>query len=656
MPRSNPLIVGAIPLELRELPRWTCWHELPGMDGKKPGKPPINPNVPFAGNHVYARCNDATTWAPFDAALRYWREHLHESGPASGLNFVLNGDGIVGIDLDDCRDLRTGAIDRWALEIISRLSSYTEFSPSGRGIRMFLRGALPAYGRHKEQVEVYDTHKFLSVTGRKLTNHGASDGVEDRAAELIEWHREVFGASSTSTREAIDVGHVVINDPPQLHRKCLDLLFRAKPKAAELYRGERDGHASQSEVDLALANFASAAGWSAQETCDLLVAARQKAGEVIKPLDYFARTIAKARSTRVGGIGAQLVRHWSTPGTDDVVIGSATPEVASDVEGATMADVAALVSSVKYLVKDWVPFGMITGLVAEPGTGKSAFALWLAKTVATGGQWFNGRRGPSQAGYVLWCGTENDTAITLERMRKWNIPPERLLLPFKDDPLRPINLADEAHLSAVEAIVRKYCVPLVVVDSLRSGHDGDENSSRVGRVMQQLAAVAERTGAAILIVHHTRKLMVDEEITANSSRGSNAILALMRSQIGIDRPDKASKWCRVRVLKENLGLAPAPLGFRVTDGGLEFGPAPKRPTKETRGRKAADWLLSQMKPGEWHLAAELQEKAKDYSPNALQRAREQMGVTQATGNIRQRDDGKYEWRLPISADVAGNNQ
>jgi hypothetical protein len=348
-------------------------------------------------------------------------------------------------------------------------------------------------------------------------------------------------------------------------------------------------------------------------------------------------------------IAAQIALNSAT---DDVAIGATSPAPEGKVvQVATMADAAKVITGVKYLVKDWIPFGMVTGIVAEPGMGKSAFSLSLTGTIITAGNWFNDMRGLGRAGYVLWCATENDMAITLQRMRDWGLPQDRLLLPFKNDPLAPINLTNAAHLDLIEAIVNQYKTPAIVVDSLRGGHDGDENNSVVGRVLANLAKIAERTSAAILVVHHTRKLQVEEEITANSSRGSNAILALMRSQIGIDRPNKESKWCRVRVLKENLGLAPKPLGFRVTGNGLEFGPAPEKPRKDTQGQKAGDWLQQQMQPGQWYRAAELQDKAKDYSANALQRAREQLGITQAAGNIRQGQDGKYEWRL-----TAGNNQ
>jgi RecA-family ATPase len=233
-----------------------------------------------------------------------------------------------------------------------------------------------------------------------------------------------------------------------------------------------------------------------------------------------------------------------------------------------MTDAAKLIAGVKYLVRGWIPFGMVTGFIAEPGVGKSAFALWTARTIMTGDQWFTGAVGP-QPGSVLWCPTENDMAITKDRMEKWRIPFKRLRLPF-DDPLASVDLLDVTHLERIESLICKYQTKAIFVDSLRGSHDGDENSSRVGKVLKNLAEIAERTSAAVIVVHHTRKLIEGEEVTANSSRGSNSILALFRSQLGFDKPDADSDWVRVRMLKQNLGLAPAPFGLRIT-GLLQIG-------------------------------------------------------------------------------------
>jgi hypothetical protein len=335
-------------------------------------------------------------------------------------------------------------------------------------------------------------------------------------------------------------------------------------------------------------------------------------------------------------------------GTDEICIRSSI-ESHTKIETATMADAAKLIESVKYLVRDWIPYGMVTGFIAEPGVGKSAFALWLARTLMVGGTWFNGTKGP-EAGPILWCPTENDMAITKDRMEKWGLPFDKLLLPFPADaPLASINLLNDEHLLRMEEIIGTYKTKAAFVDSLRGSHDGDENSSTVGKVLQNLAAIAERTGAAIGVVHHTKKLMEGEEVSANSSRGSNSITALFRAQLGFDKPDPESQWVRVRMLKQNLGLAPAPFGMRVTGTGLEFGEAPRRPEKDTQKASAIDWLQQRLSDGKWHLRNDVMADAAqfDFSANAIQRAREELGITQDAGTVRKRPTDKlYEWKLP----------
>lgn len=348
----------------------------------------------------------------------------------------------------------------------------------------------------------------------------------------------------------------------------------------------------------------------------------------------------------------QRVQH----GTDDVTIGG-EGECLDKITTATMAQVADLIASVKYLVTGWIPFGMVTGFIAEPGVGKSAFALWLARSIMMGEPWFTGANGPDP-GYVLWCPTENDNAITVDRMKKGGIPFDNLLLPFGDDPLASVDLLNAQHLKRIERLICKYKPKAMFVDSLRGSHDGDENSSRVGRVLKNLSGIAERTQAAVIVVHHTHKLMDGEEISANSSRGSNAILALFRAQLGFDMPDAngpcpkgCSPWVRVRMLKQNLGLAPQPIGMRVTGGtegfALEFGDAPHRPDKDTQKAKATDWLRDHLKDGKWHTAIDVKDAYKQFgfSDNAIQRAREELGITTGSNLIRRREDGKYEWSL-----------
>jgi primase-polymerase (primpol)-like protein len=78
---------------------------------------------------------------------------------------VTEEDHIVGIDLDHCRDPKTGKIEPWAQDIIETVDSYTELSPSGTGIRIFVTANFRSSINRKGGVEIYSTGRYLTVTG-----------------------------------------------------------------------------------------------------------------------------------------------------------------------------------------------------------------------------------------------------------------------------------------------------------------------------------------------------------------------------------------------------------------------------------------------------------------------------------------------------------
>ena len=92
-------------------------------------------------------------------------------------------------------------------------------------------------------------------------------------------------------------------------------------------------------------------------------------------------------------------------------------------------------------------------------------------------------------------------------------------------------------MDALREAIRIHKPYLVVIDALRSAHKGDENSSRVAGVLEPLAEIARDTGVAILVIHHLRKLAHGEEVSMDSTRGSNALTAICRSILAIDAPD-----------------------------------------------------------------------------------------------------------------------
>lgn len=143
---------AAMPHELRQRPRWVCWK------GAKV------PYCPTAANSK-ASVIDPTTWASFSQA-----QTAYEEGGYSGVGFVLTGDGIVGVDLDDC--VSDGSPAPAAMGIMDRVGcQYIEVSPSGHGLRGFGYGDNIQGRRGKLdgiKVELYAKERYLTVTGNTI--------------------------------------------------------------------------------------------------------------------------------------------------------------------------------------------------------------------------------------------------------------------------------------------------------------------------------------------------------------------------------------------------------------------------------------------------------------------------------------------------------
>ena len=146
--------------------RWLEWKE---VDGNK---------VPFTpGTNRKAAVNKSASWRTLEECRSEQR------------GIVFNADGLGGVDLDGCRDPKTGAVAPWAMEIVNDFDSYAEVSPSGTGVKIFARGAPGEIVNHtlsmpgepingkRPQIEAYVNNRYFTVTGDRLPE--APDGIRE---------------------------------------------------------------------------------------------------------------------------------------------------------------------------------------------------------------------------------------------------------------------------------------------------------------------------------------------------------------------------------------------------------------------------------------------------------------------------------------------
>ena len=143
-----------IPAELKAHKNWCVWTPRYRENGKI-AKQPLTPNTGKA-----ARTNCPLTWGTFEEAIA--ARDRSDVFPL-GIEYILDG-RLVGVDLDECRR-PDGTLEEYAARAIERLNTYTELSPSGKGIRMIYRGTIPENCRSQmAKIEVYNYHA-VTLTG-----------------------------------------------------------------------------------------------------------------------------------------------------------------------------------------------------------------------------------------------------------------------------------------------------------------------------------------------------------------------------------------------------------------------------------------------------------------------------------------------------------
>ena len=235
----NKMINNKMPEELKFIDHWVGWIEKK-CDGGKISKIPINPNKKTA---TPASVSDPKTWSSYEKAI----EACQRLG-LDGVGFVFKeNDSLAGIDLDKCRDPKTGEIDEWVKRIIQNMDSYTEISPSGTGVHIIVKAKLPS-GRSKgDEVEIYDQRRYFTVTGEHLSNTPKT--INERNTKVTELIDEYLPEKKTKKSDNNLSFSNDLSDKEiiRLAKKAIN-----GEKFKRLWHGDMSDYNSHSEADLAL--------------------------------------------------------------------------------------------------------------------------------------------------------------------------------------------------------------------------------------------------------------------------------------------------------------------------------------------------------------------------------------------------------------------
>lgn len=214
-----------IPNELKMNALWCGWK----LTSK--GKVPFD-----LSTGKFAKSNDPSTFVTYPVLLQHAHEYIaydEEGAMIGGIGLgIFNG--FSAIDIDHCVN-DNGELSSLAKELIEFIDSYTEFSPSGRGIRIIFKtdvkiDKLKYYiNNHKLGLEIYisnNTNKFVTITGNAISDINK-------------------GINECNIQRILDK-YMLKGDP-------LDIALDKDDKLRMLWNSRASGsHGNESETDMAL--------------------------------------------------------------------------------------------------------------------------------------------------------------------------------------------------------------------------------------------------------------------------------------------------------------------------------------------------------------------------------------------------------------------
>ena len=323
--RSKPLAlevkVDKIPEELKKGKAFIVWSYRwkPNRNGKRGRweKPPFNPVSGRSASPI-----DPKTWSTFTEAVEACRKKNFD-----GIGRIIQPP-FVGIDLDECTNPTSGKIEPWAQDIINRLDSYSEISPSGKGVKVWVKGTLPKGKRRFGNVEMYDSGRYFTLTGHHI--EGTPNRAEKRSKGLEEVRQELFstrkGLRTAGGAESSSVSNNMTD--AVIIRQAL----KSDRKFKRLWEGRITGYKSQSEADLALCS--KLAFWLGRdpERIDGIFRKSKLYRKKWEREDYRNSTISKAIEKNTETSSKQL---------ESTAQSSQTDEESSEFPSSSMAGVAA---------------------------------------------------------------------------------------------------------------------------------------------------------------------------------------------------------------------------------------------------------------------------------------------------------------------------
>jgi len=536
-----------IPADLKRHRAWLLWRFEQHAGEPKPRK------VPYYASGVVRHGKqgapeDTSKLVSFDDALRRF-----EQGGYAGLGFApLPELGITALDFDNCLKV-DGSLPPEVADLAA--STYSEVSPSGKGVRVFVRGD---FGNRKAATtadsygfETFSSRGFVTVTGDVLPVcdlMGSADKIVDggdRVAKLCE-------TKFTRAATAADPTDFMAGLEPKLGLDPTEMMDLVNRLDADMGRDDwvRVGMALHHETEGDDTGFDIWNDWSA-------LGEKYPGEEALRAQwESFERRKGERRHQVTMATVKYLVKLEE--GTANLATmleqaASVTPGSAcstgSDFEGKfpiVRAGAATRRKGADWLIKGVLPQAEFIVLYGASGSGKTFVALDMAAAIARGEPW---RERRSQKGSVLLIAAEGTGGVGRRidaYCRLHGIDPERLDIGVLMAAPNVMDADDVGELVKATRAAMGDDLKLIIVDTYAQVTPGaNENAADdMGRALANIRVLGKATGATVLVVHHAGKDL------HRGARGWSGIRAAADAEIEVIRHEQGGREIRVTKMKD----------------------------------------------------------------------------------------------------------
>jgi len=500
---------GNIPAELRARRQWCM---------AAPDKKPLT------ATGALASPIDPSTWGDFEIISKAASERdLH-------IGYVLSADDpFTCIDMDVKDDTDQQVVDRFKV-VVDEFDSYTERSRSGKGLHVWVKGAI-GKGR-RDHLEVYSQERFIISTGNVVQNKPIENRQDLLNTLISEINAEKESAQPLPDRPEVSNDDVILE-------RASNAANGDKFKAH--FYGDAISHSDHSGADMALLQMLAHYTPNNEQLKRLFLKSSLGQREKAKRKDYVPITIEKVRS--IQAFEHSRIQHGKLL-AEQILLNFEKKQADKAAKERTRAESLIKVYSpdeyskrppVHWRIQGVLPEQGFAAIFGAPGSGKSFLVLDMLAHIASGNSWF-GRR--TQQCPVAYMAFESIGGIPQRwqafEKEHWSTNEICFLEAPTLDLLEPSHR--EAMIDKLKEIWSRNGV--LCIDTLAACAPGiDENSSEgMGKLIAELQAVQATVGGCIIVVHHSGK---DKE---RGLRGWSGLNGALDASIEVTRQPTHRQW------------------------------------------------------------------------------------------------------------------